>query len=131
MDTNSSNYYEQMVSNIITIVTDAVMTSTGDVLDDRTDWIMREVQQQILDFEHRVNQALDQIASDLAQRLVIAVQTQERETAIFDSYRRWVLSEAAALDIGVGEFAKIVGAMKAAEKAGNEGGAEGGAEDET
>lgn len=106
-------------------VTNAVVARVQEYVDGRVDWIMREVQDQILDFEYRVSNAMDQYATTMSQQIVQSVQQLHGEQIIVESYKRWIVGEAVTWGIGVGEFAKVVAAMKAAKVDDGDGGDDG------
>lgn len=110
---------EGVVSAITDAVTEVVTQAVTDAMtryvDGRLDWVMREVQDQILDFEHRVGAAMTQMAEVMSQRIVVALEQERAETTVAKNYERWVLTEAARLNVGVPEFAKVLAAVKAAE----------------
>lgn len=108
---------EQLNAVVVAVtnaVTEAVTAQMQTYVDERLDWVMNEVQSQILDFEQRVSAGLDQIAQGLSTQLVHSVNALHSEGIIAESYKRWVLSEAARLDVGIGDFAKVMAAMKKA-----------------
>lgn len=117
----TANSEPDPIAVIIEAVTDAVMGELTRYVDARVDQVMEEVNRQQVEFEAAVGNAFNQTAEMLRQEIVAGLTEKERQDRIAQSYRTWVLTEAARMDVGVGEFAKIISAMKAAGKADGEG----------
>lgn len=117
----TANSEPDPIAMIVEAVTDAVMGELTRYVDQRVDWVMGEVNRQQMEFEGAVGSAFNQAAEVLRGELVAGLTERERQDQIAQSYRTWVLTEAARMDVGVGEFAKILSAMKAAGKADGEG----------
>lgn len=110
----TANSEPDPIAIVVEAVTDAVMGELTRYVDDRVDQVMEEVNRQQVEFEAAVGNAFNQTAEMLRGELVAGLTERERQDQIAQSYRTWVLTEAARMDVGVGEFAKIISAMKAA-----------------
>lgn len=93
-------------------VTQAVVQQMAQYMDQRVDWVMNEVQQQILAFEEKVGAAFMQVTNDLTAKMVDLIVQDQTQDAMQERYREWVVGQAVTLGVSVPEFAKVLTAMK-------------------